>query len=134
MNLNSYESDFLIQTFVDLRRSLSTRIEARILAAAPSQAIKRCTLCLTVLVARFQKEKAFMAKTAATRKRVTRREWTASDVKELRTHSKARTPVTRISRAMKRTPGALRQKARHLGFSIGHRTRPSKRRGLRKFN
>ena len=68
-----------------------------------------------------------MAKTGVTRKQITRREWTASDEKELRKHSKARTPVAKISRAMKRTPGALRQKARHLGFSIGHRTRPSKR-------
>ena len=30
-------------------------------------------------------------------------------------------------KALKRTPGALRQKARHLGISIGHRQRPKKR-------
>ena len=59
-----------------------------------------------------------MAKTAATRKQVTRRGWTASDERELRKHSKARTPVAKISRAMKRTPGALRQKARHLGSRL----------------
>jgi hypothetical protein len=29
---------------------------------------------------------------------------------------------------MKRTPGALRQKARNLGFSIGHQPRARKRR------
>jgi hypothetical protein len=30
-------------------------------------------------------------------------------------------------KALKRTPGALRQKARNLGISIGHRQRPKKR-------
>jgi len=56
-----------------------------------------------------------------------RRAWTAADKKELRKHSKAKTPVAKISKAMKRTPGALRQKARNLGFSIGHQPRPRKR-------
>lgn len=60
-------------------------------------------------------------------KRVVRREWSAQDEKELRKHAKSRTPVTKISKALKRTPAALRQKARHLGFSIGHRQRPKKR-------
>jgi hypothetical protein len=53
--------------------------------------------------------------------------WTAADKKELRKHSKAKTPVAKISKAMKRTPGALRQMARNLGFSIGHQPRPRKR-------
>jgi hypothetical protein len=60
-------------------------------------------------------------------KRVTRREWTARDERELKKHSKERTPVAAISKALKRTPGALRQKARNLGLSIGHRQRPKKR-------
>lgn len=59
-----------------------------------------------------------MAKRA---KRAVRREWTAQDEKELRKHAKSRTPVKAISKALKRTPGALRQKARHLGIRIGHR-------------
>jgi hypothetical protein len=37
-----------------------------------------------------------------------RREWTKADVKELKAHSKARTPVTKISKETKRTIGALR--------------------------
>ena len=61
-----------------------------------------------------------MAKRA---KRVVHREWTAQDERELRKHSKSRTPVKAISKALKRTPGALRQKARHLGIRIGHRRR-----------
>ena len=60
-------------------------------------------------------------------KRAVPREWSAQDEKELRKHSKNRTPVIKISKALKRTPAALRQKARHLGFSIGHRQRPKKR-------
>ena len=49
-----------------------------------------------------------------------RREWTKGDVKELKAHSKARTPVTKISKETKRTIGALRQKALNLGIGLGH--------------
>jgi hypothetical protein len=45
-----------------------------------------------------------MAKTVATRKRIVRRDWTRADVKELRQHSRNKTPVKNISRALKRTP------------------------------
>src|SRR5258705_6331743 len=38
----------------------------------------------------------------------------------LRDGSKARTPVTKISKETKRTIGALRQKALHLGIGLGH--------------
>jgi hypothetical protein len=58
---------------------------------------------------------------ARTAKRVVRRDWTRQDEKDLKRHSKSRTPVKAISKALKRTPGALRQKARHLGIRIGHR-------------
>ena len=56
-------------------------------------------------------------------KRVVRREWSAQDERELTKHSKSKTPVKDISKALKRTPGALRQKARSLGISLGHRGR-----------
>jgi hypothetical protein len=59
-----------------------------------------------------------MAKAA---KRAVRREWTKEDVRELKTHSRAKTPVAKISKAMKRTMGALRQKALGLGLPLGHR-------------
>jgi hypothetical protein len=55
----------------------------------------------------------------ATKRRV-RKEWTKDDVRDLKTHSRAKTPVTKISKAMKRTIGALRQKAYSLGLSLGH--------------
>jgi hypothetical protein len=62
------------------------------------------------------------------RMRLVRRAWTTQDERELKKHSKNKTPVTAISRTMRRTPGALRQKARHLGISIGHQPRRRTRR------
>jgi hypothetical protein len=59
-----------------------------------------------------------MAKRA---KRRISRPWTRDDFRSLKAHSKARTPVVKISKAMKRTPGALRQKALRLGIPLGHR-------------
>jgi hypothetical protein len=56
-------------------------------------------------------------------KRVTRGDWTRDEVKELKKHSKGKTPVKTVSRALKRTPGALRQKAYALGISLGHRNK-----------
>jgi hypothetical protein len=47
--------------------------------------------------------------------------YTKEHVKELREHSRARTPVKKIAKAMKRTEGAIRQKALTLGIGIGHR-------------
>ena len=44
------------------------------------------------------------------KKRV-RVEYTKADVRELRAHSKARTPVSKIAKAMRRSEGSLRQKA-----------------------
>jgi hypothetical protein len=54
-------------------------------------------------------------------KRPVRREWTKEDVRELKAHSRSKTPVAKISKLMKRTIGALRQKALALGISLGHR-------------
>jgi hypothetical protein len=59
-----------------------------------------------------------MAKKAKRTKRVA---WTKEHVRELKTHSRAKTPVARISKVMKRSAGALRQKAMALGLPIGHR-------------
>jgi hypothetical protein len=59
-----------------------------------------------------------MAKKA---KRAKRREWTKDDVRELRRHSREKTPVAKLSRLTKRTVGALRQKAFQLDLSLGHR-------------
>ena len=56
----------------------------------------------------------------ATKKPV-RREYTRVDVKELRAHSKAKTPVDKIAKLTKRSVGSLRQKALQLGLGLGHR-------------
>ena len=48
------------------------------------------------------------------KKKIARREYTKADVKELRAHSKAKTPVAKIMKLTKRTEGSLRQKALKL--------------------
>jgi len=62
-----------------------------------------------------------LKKARAARKTVKRREWTKADLRELKDHSKARTPVVKISKLTKRSVGALRQKALHMGIGLGHR-------------
>jgi hypothetical protein len=57
----------------------------------------------------------------ARKKTVVRREYSKADVKELRAHSKARTPVVKIMKLTKRSEGSLRQKALKLGIKLGHR-------------
>jgi hypothetical protein len=54
------------------------------------------------------------------KKPVVRREYTKADVKELRAHSKAKTPVVKIAKLTKRSVGSLRQKALRLGIGLGH--------------
>jgi hypothetical protein len=56
----------------------------------------------------------------AKKKRPARKPFTAADIKLLKQHSKARTPVSKIVKLMKRTEGSLRQKAHKLGFGLGH--------------
>ncbi|MBR0948714.1 hypothetical protein [Bradyrhizobium liaoningense] len=59
-------------------------------------------------------------KSKKTAKKVARREYTKADVKELRAHSKAKTPVDKIAKLTKRSVGSLRQKALKLGIGLGH--------------
>jgi hypothetical protein len=56
----------------------------------------------------------------AKKNKALRREWTAADLKALKMHSKARTPVEKVAEATKRTIGALRVKASQLGIGLGH--------------
>ena len=60
-------------------------------------------------------------KTKSKVKKAKRVAWTKSHYAELRKHSKLRTPVSKISKLMKRTMGALRQQAIKLGIPLGHR-------------
>ena len=54
------------------------------------------------------------------KKKSVRRPFTKEDIKALKAYSKARTPVTKIAKQMKRTEGSLRQKALKLGIGLGH--------------
>ncbi|RJF77950.1 hypothetical protein [Rhodopseudomonas palustris] len=73
--------------------------------------------------AKSPKKAKTVAKSAAKpakKTKITRREYTKEDIKELRAHSKARTPVSEIAKLTKRTVGSLRQKALKLGIGLGH--------------
>ena len=59
-----------------------------------------------------------MAAKSKSNKRVS---WSKSDDRSLKAHSKRKTPVIKISKEMKRTIGALRQRAHNLGVPLGHR-------------
>jgi hypothetical protein len=59
-------------------------------------------------------------------KKSKRREWTAQDVRELKSLARQKTPAAKIARKLKRTEGATRQKA--LTLSVSLNSRPGKRR------
>jgi hypothetical protein len=52
--------------------------------------------------------------------KLSRRRWSNQEVRELKAHSRSKTRVSSIAKTMKRTAGALRQKAFTLGLSLGH--------------
>jgi hypothetical protein len=49
--------------------------------------------------------------------------WTKNELKELKRHSREKTPVAKIAKAMKRTEATVRMKAYTLGMHLGHRRR-----------
>jgi hypothetical protein len=55
------------------------------------------------------------------KKTIKRRAWTREDVRELKSLAKAKVPAVKIARKFRRTEGALRQKALHLGISLNSR-------------
>jgi hypothetical protein len=59
----------------------------------------------------------------AKRKTVVRREYTSADVKELRMHSKAKTPVVKIAKLTRRSVARCdkRRSSLELGWVIGAR-------------
>jgi hypothetical protein len=50
-----------------------------------------------------------------------RNPWTKDDIRQLKAHSKTRTPAVEVAKAMKRTEAAVRQKAKTIGIGLGHR-------------
>jgi hypothetical protein len=58
---------------------------------------------------------------ALTKKRAKRKEWTKTDVRELKTLARQRTGARVIGRRLGRTEGAVRQKAYAEGVSFNSR-------------
>ena len=52
-------------------------------------------------------------------KRPTRREWTKEDVRELKALARQKTPVAKIAKSLKRTPGANSAKGVYVGRVLG---------------
>jgi hypothetical protein len=50
-----------------------------------------------------------------------RNPWSKDDIRQLKAHSKTRTLVVEVAKAMKRTESAVRQKAKTIGVGLGHR-------------
>jgi hypothetical protein len=55
------------------------------------------------------------------KKTLVRSPWTKDDIRQLKAHSKVKTPVVEVAKAMKRTETAVRQKAKTIGIGLGHR-------------
>ena len=58
---------------------------------------------------------------AVAKKRAKRKEWTKTDVRELKTLARQKTPARVIGRKLGRTEGAVRQKAYAEGVSFNSR-------------
>ena len=55
------------------------------------------------------------------KKKVVRREWTSSEVRELKSLAKKKIGVTKIAKALKRTTRAVENKGYKLGVSLDTR-------------
>jgi hypothetical protein len=51
-----------------------------------------------------------------------RRAWTATEVRELKSMARKKTPAGRIAKKLKRSEGATRQKAFSIGLSLDSRS------------
>jgi hypothetical protein len=67
-----------------------------------------------MLEGRFTKSEVHVAK------KTVRRVYTKTEERELKAHSKAKTPIAKISKMTKRSIGALRAKAFNMGIGLGH--------------
>ena len=54
-------------------------------------------------------------------KKIVRREWTKDDIRQMKSMAKAKSGVTKIAKALKRTPGATSTMATKLGVSLSMR-------------
>jgi len=51
-----------------------------------------------------------------------RRSWTSTEVRELKTMARKKTPAGKIAKKLKRSEGATRQKAFSIGLSLDSRS------------
>jgi hypothetical protein len=51
-----------------------------------------------------------------------RRSWTSTEVRDLKTMAKKKTPAAKIAKKLKRSEGATRQKAFSIGLSLDSRS------------
>jgi hypothetical protein len=58
-----------------------------------------------------------------------RRAWSSSEVRELKTMAKRKSPASRIAKKLKRTEGATRQKAFSIGLSLHVGVAPPPKKG-----
>src|SRR5580658_4061123 len=79
------------------------------ICCVPSLLLERCS-CLSC-------KGRFMAK-----KSKKRRAWTATEVRELKSLAKKKTPAGKIAKKLRRTEGATRQKAFSIGLSLDSRS------------
>jgi hypothetical protein len=54
-------------------------------------------------------------------KKAVRRAWSKDDIRTMKTMAKARSGVSKIAKALKRTPGATRVMAAKIGVSLSMR-------------
>ena len=57
---------------------------------------------------------------AATKRRI-RRDWSNADIRQLKSMARSKTPARRIGRSLRRSEGAVRQKAYAVGISLDTR-------------
>jgi len=100
-----------------MARKVSRKARSKTASRSTSRSNSRSTSRSTSRSA----SKSARKSTARAAKKKVRVAYTTSDVKTLRGHSKARTPIKVIAKEMKRTEGSLRQKAMALGIRLGHR-------------
>jgi hypothetical protein len=62
---------------------------------------------------------------AAAKRRV-RRDWSKADLRQLKTMARTKTPARHIGRSLRRSEGAVRQKAYAIGVSLNTRKRRRK--------
>jgi hypothetical protein len=60
---------------------------------------------------------------ALKKRRARRRGWSSKDMSDLRSYAKKKTPARMIGRHLKRSEGAVRQKAYAVGISLSLRKR-----------